>query len=80
MAVCTHIDIIRLAVESDIITKDNDISNDISLADQGIDSLDKFKLFATIEEKYNLSVPDEDLDALDTIDQISSYVNEKLKN
>ena len=49
------------------------------LYSQGIDSLDMMNVFLLIEEKYGIKIPDEDIAKLNTIEKITSYLNEKVK-
>ena len=68
------IDVIRKAN----IVKDSDaLENDKSLTDQGVDSLDFSSLLFNIEEEFGVEIPDEDIDELQTINEIFTYVNSK---
>lgn len=51
---------------------------DVSLLDQGYDSLDFLDLFFNIEEKYNIRISDEDTTNLTTLNNFVSYISEKL--
>lgn len=44
------------------------------LTEAGIDSLEMMNVFLAIEEKFGIKIPDEDLDALSTIDGIVAYL------
>jgi acyl carrier protein len=46
-----------------------------SLAGQGIDSLEMMSIFLGIEEKFDIKIPDEDTDKLDSIASIMEYLN-----
>lgn len=54
------------------------LESNISLEDQGLDSLGKMTLFFGVEETYNIEVPDEEVDSVDTIDAIVKLVEGKL--
>ncbi|WP_340111709.1 acyl carrier protein [Maribellus mangrovi] len=56
----------------------NKLKTDYSLNDQGMDSLGKMTLFFGIEEEFNIEVPDEEVDSVDTIDEIVKLVESKL--
>jgi acyl carrier protein len=43
----------------------------------GVDSLDTANIFLEILEKHGVNVPDEEMDRLQTIDQIAAYIEEK---
>ena len=49
------------------------------VGDLGIDSLGVMELIADIEDKFHLSVPDDALAGLETIDNVVSSVEGKLK-
>jgi len=53
------------------------LENNVSLSDQGVDSLDMSNIYLLIEEQYNVKVPDADLDQLTTIDAIVLYLTKK---
>ena len=66
--------ILELMVKSDAIDDPDEIRSDMVLRKQGIDSLDIFNLFLLIEETFGVTIPDDDMDKLDTLDAIVAYV------
>lgn len=54
------------------------LQDDVSLSDQGVDSLDKASLFLNIEETYNIKISADEFMELNTIDKIVKHINEKL--
>lgn len=50
------------------------IKSDTPLSKAGIDSLEMMNVFLAIEEKFGIKIPDEDIDALDTVDGIIAYL------
>ena len=46
------------------------------LKDLGVDSLDIASIFLAIRENFGVLVPDDEIDALDTIERIALYVDE----
>lgn len=54
------------------------LRDDVKLSDQGIDSLEIFNVLLVISERYNIDIPDEDTDQLNTIKQIVEYLNRRL--
>lgn len=52
-------------------------SDDISLADQGIDSLSLFNILLILEEREGIKIPDEDLDQLISVQSIVQYLNSR---
>lgn len=55
------------------------LQDDIPLSDQGLDSLEKITLFFNIEEVFNISVPDEDVDKAKTLNQIIELIEVKIR-
>lgn len=53
------------------------LATDVTLRDQGVDSLDVSNLFLHVEEDFNITISDEDIDTLDTIEKIVSYIDSK---
>lgn len=53
----------------------NDIKDNVILAEQGIESLDTFDFFLQVEEEFGVEVNDEQMEELNTVDKIVSYVN-----
>ena len=49
------------------------------LEDLGADSLDIVELVMTMEEEFDLEIPDEDAESLRTVQDISDYLEEKGK-
>ncbi len=53
----------------------NEVSEDASLTDDlGLDSLDLVDLTMDIEEKFGISIPDEDLPKLSTVGAVIDYI------
>lgn len=53
------------------------LAADVTFRDQGVDSLDVSNLFLHVEEDFNVTIPDEEIDVLNTIEKIASYINSK---
>jgi len=64
-----QIDIIKDSIDS--------IDVEVSLIEQGIDSLDMLNVYLLIEEKYNIKIPDEDIPKLTSIKNIVDYIKSK---
>lgn len=65
--------------EAGALSNADDMAPDVSLNEQGIDSLDLVNVYLLIEEKYNIKIPDTDLNQVQTIESIVNYINEILK-
>jgi len=68
----------EVIVEADVLGDVNEMKSDVALAEQGIDSLDVVNVYLLLEEKFDVEIPDEDLDQVRTIDSIVEYINNKL--
>lgn len=68
----------EVIVEAEVLGDVNEIKSDVALAEQGIDSLDVVNVYLLLEEKFDIKIPDEDLDQVRTIEAIVEYINNKL--
>ncbi len=59
----------QLGVEEDVVTAEASIQDDL-----GADSLDIVDLIQTIEDEYDLSIPDEAVEEIKTVGDIVSYI------
>ena len=59
----------RLGVESDAVTPDANILDDL-----GADSLDVVELVMSLEEEFNIEVPDEEVEGMRTVSDVERYV------
>jgi len=64
--------------EAEVLGNVSELKSNIALSEQGIDSLDVVNVYLLLEEKFNVKIPDEDLNQVETIDSIVEYVNNKL--
>ncbi len=68
----------EVILQAEVLGDVKSLRNDISLREQGIDSLDVVNVYLLLEEKFDVKIPDEDLDKVLTIDSIVEYINEKI--
>jgi len=68
----------EVIMEADVLGDTDEMKNDIPLTDQGVDSLDIVNVYLLLEEKFDIKIPDEDLNLVQTIDSIVEYINKKL--
>lgn len=59
----------QLEVEEDTITTETDIQDDLSA-----DSLDVVDLIMSLEDEFEIEVPDEDIEKLRTVGALVSYI------
>ena len=70
----------EVIAKADILGDVEEMQSDVELSEQGIDSLDVVNVYLLLEEKFDIKIPDEDLDAVKTIDDIVKYINTKLES
>ncbi|MBR5513124.1 MAG: acyl carrier protein [Ruminococcus sp.] len=59
----------QLGVDEDIVTSEASIQEEL-----GADSLDIVDLIQTIEDEYDLSIPDEAVESIKTVGDIVAYI------
>lgn len=64
--------------EADILGDIEQLNANLSLNEQGVDSLDMANIYLLIEEKFSIKIPDEDIAKVQTLDTIVEYINNKL--
>ena len=62
----------QLSVDADSITEASSFKDDL-----GADSLDLFELVMAFEEAYNVEIPSEDLEKLETVGDVMDYIRDK---
>ncbi len=67
----------EIIVEAEVLGDVANMKSDVALSEQGIDSLDIVNVYLLLEEKFGVSIPDEDLSQVQTIDDIVKYLNNK---
>lgn len=67
----------EVLVEADILVNISGMKLDLPLSEQGVDSLDMVNVYLLLEEKFDIKIPDEDLDKVQTINGIIEYINYK---
>ena len=60
-----------LDIEQDSIKDDMHFVNDL-----GADSLNIVEIVMEIEQEYNIEIPDDDVEALETVGDLRNYLNE----
>lgn len=67
----------EVIVEADVLGDVTTLKNNVPLREQGIDSLDVVNIYLLLEEKFDVKIPDEDLNKVLTIDDIVEYINKR---
>lgn len=61
----------ELGVEADKITEETSFKEDL-----GADSLDLFEMVMSLEEAFDIEIPTEDLETLETVGDVMRYIEE----
>lgn len=61
----------EMSIEESRITEDASFKEDL-----GADSLDLFELVMSLEEKFGIEIPSEDLEKLSTVGDVMNYIEE----
>ena len=59
----------EVGVDADQVTMDASFKNDLN-----IDSLDLFEMVMTLEEEFDVEIPSEDLENIDTVGDPTNYI------
>lgn len=76
MAIVTSQDIKNAFLKANVDFDINTLQADVTFREQGVDSLDFATLLLSVEEAFGVSIPDDKMESLQTIDQICSFVAE----
>ena len=63
----------QLDADIDSITMDTDIQDDL-----GADSLDVVEMLMSIEDEFEIEIPDEKIETLKTVGQVVEYIQENI--
>lgn len=63
----------ELKVDADKITPDTNLKNDL-----GADSLDAVEIVMALEDEFNISIPDEEIQNISTVKKLVEYIESKL--
>jgi len=64
----------RLRVKAEKISLESSLPSDL-----GVDSFDSIELVTAFEGKFNIEIPDSDVDTLVTIGDVIKYIENKIK-
>ncbi|NLJ96292.1 MAG: acyl carrier protein [Clostridiales bacterium] len=62
----------KLSLEESDVSLQSSFKNDL-----GADSLDLFEMVMDIEDQFDIEIPTEDLETIDTVEDIVKYLNSK---
>lgn len=63
----------QLDADINTITPETDIADDL-----GADSLDVVEMLMTIEDEFEIEIPDEKIESLKTVGQVVEYIQEQI--
>ena len=63
--------------EADTMVDMDSLVNNVSLVEQGVDSLDMANIYLLLEEKFDVKIPDTALGMLTSVDAIVTYLLDK---
>lgn len=63
----------QLDTDADSITLETDIQDDL-----GADSLDVVEMLMSIEDEFEIEIPDEKIESLKTVGQVVAYIEENM--
>jgi len=63
----------QLDADADSITMETDIADDL-----GADSLDVVEMLMSIEDEFEIEIPDEKIEGLKTVGQVVDYIQEHM--
>ncbi len=69
----------EVIASSKVISDLSEVKDDTNLYEIGIDSLDIFTLYLKIEEHFDVKIPDDDVDDLNTINALALYIESNRK-
>ncbi|MGH8725401.1 MAG: acyl carrier protein [Burkholderiales bacterium] len=64
--------------ESGVLDDVSALRDDVKLTEQGIDSLGMFNVLLVLSERHGIEIPDPDAAKLNTVMQITEYLNARL--
>ncbi|MGH8691144.1 MAG: acyl carrier protein [Burkholderiales bacterium] len=64
--------------ESGVLDDVSALRDDVKLTEQGIDSLGMFNVLLVLSERHGIEIPDQDAANLNTVMQITEYLNARL--
>jgi len=78
MAAVSVEEVLEAIKKAKVITNADKLDPGVLLSEQDVDSLDLSGMLLSIEEAFGVEVPDEDIDGIQTINDIVAYVNSNM--
>jgi Phosphopantetheine attachment site. len=77
MAAVSVEEVLEAIKKAKVITNADKLDPSVLLSEQDVDSLDLSGMLLSIEEAFGIEIPDEDIDGIQTINDIVVYINVK---
>jgi len=77
MAAVSVEEVLEAIKKAKVITNADKLDPSVLLSEQDVDSLDISGMLLSVEEAFGVEIPDEDIDGIQTINDIVAYVNVK---
>ncbi|MDP9781239.1 acyl carrier protein [Pseudomonas fluorescens] len=69
--------IIELISNAKVVADASSLRDNMKLIDQGIDSMDIFAIMLAIQDHYQIQIPDNDIEKLQTVNDLVNYIDAK---
>ncbi|HWP30258.1 MAG TPA: acyl carrier protein [Fimbriimonadales bacterium] len=70
---------VKEVIVAELACKEEDVTPDARFVeDLGADSLDVVQLVMVLEDKFQIDIPDEDVERLRTVDDVVNYIQQKV--
>ncbi|MCX7694297.1 MAG: acyl carrier protein [Caloramator sp.] len=56
----------------------NEITEETTFVDLGVDSLDLFQILISLEDEFGVEIPNEDAENIKTVKDVVNYINERI--
>ncbi|WP_053214334.1 acyl carrier protein [Pseudomonas sp. Q12-87] len=69
--------IVELIKKANVVADASSLRDNLKLIDQGIDSMDIFAIMIAIQDHYQIQIPDDDIERLQTVNDLVGYIDSK---
>ncbi|SHF35252.1 acyl carrier protein [Caloramator proteoclasticus DSM 10124] len=69
---------IRNIIADQLNLDENEIAEDTTFVDLGVDSLDLFQILISLEDEFGIEIPNEDAENIKTVKDVVEYIKERI--
>ncbi|WDC83197.1 acyl carrier protein [Caloramator sp. mosi_1] len=69
---------IRNIIAEQLNVDENEITEETSFVDLGVDSLDLFQILISLEDEFGIEIPNEDAEGIKTVKDVVDYIKERI--